>query len=131
MYVSYLVNKVDKNKEQIQILNCSTNKEKLWTLLQETASKYKGELNEKSDLKNLELIEDPHNHAIKIKATLVTQVKGLLWSSTEDLEITVVTLVIQETDDNVHVNKSIDSTLFSELQNKLKQRRKVIETDIE
>jgi len=131
MYVSYLVNQVDKNKEKIQILNCSNTKEKLWKLLQETASKYKEELAAKSEFKSVEVIEDSHNYVITVTGIVVTQIPGYIWNSTEQKQKVLAVLEVKETNDTVHVSKSLDTTLFSELQNKLSERRKVIETDIE
>lgn len=129
MFVSYLVNKVDRNKDEIQILNCSNKKEQLWKLLQNTASKYKDELEQKKELQNLELVEDKHNDIIIIKGTLVTEIPGIIWNSTEYVDLTLITFTIKETNDTVFVSKSIEPSLFSELQNKLLQRRKVLETD--
>lgn len=125
MYVSYVKKNIENNNS-IQILNCRPNKETLWKVMLETALKYKDEISQKENFNDLQLVENKEDDSITIKGVVSNTIKGLLWNSTENVDIVILFFKIQETNDTVHINKNLNHSLYSELQNKLNERRRKI-----
>lgn len=130
MFVSYLIKNME-SKNNIQILNCSNNKNNLWEILKKTALDYKNEVDIKENVNNIEIIEDKDSYSITIKGLVSNTISGFIWKSTETIEIDILIFKIQETNDTVHINKNLNNNLYTELQKKILQRRKSIETENE